>query len=285
MVTEVVIENNKRSPLSYIEDLKSFENGKSYKFKPFINVIVGPNGSGKSTLLKLISMYTLCEHTMYSRTPNDPRDLSHLFNNIAVSDEQKGILGGVKVKCDYAGVVFRYKPISEYTHEDTNRTVENMALYMNGKSASIGQQSVQALRALFGRMFDSKQDLNFPMKQTLNLFKNTNDLWSENGNQLKQYYKDNRIDITEEDYQYTVLLDEPDRNLDINNVKELFTVLAIQKEMTQVIAIIHNPVLIYRLSKISHVNFIEMEEGYVKKIVDFVEGNDSRMFNRKYTKD
>ena len=36
--------------------------------------------------------------------------------------------------------------------------------------------------------------------------------------------------------------------------------------MTQLICAIHNPILIYKLSKLEHINFIEMTAGYLKEI-------------------
>lgn len=42
------------------------------------------------------------------------------------------------------------------------------------------------------------------------------------------------------------------------------------KPQTQIIAIIHNPALIYKLSKLDCVNFIEMTEGYLSKTCIFV---------------
>lgn len=42
------------------------------------------------------------------------------------------------------------------------------------------------------------------------------------------------------------------------------------KLQTQIIAIVHNPALIYKLSKLDCVNFIEMTEGYLKDVVNFI---------------
>lgn len=42
------------------------------------------------------------------------------------------------------------------------------------------------------------------------------------------------------------------------------------KPQTQIIAVIHNPALIYKLSKLDCVNFIEMTKGYLKKITGFM---------------
>lgn len=63
---------------------------------------------------------------------------------------------------------------------------------------------------------------------------------------------------------------EPDRNLDIDNIMDLYKVLSFHKPQTQIIAVIHNPALIYKLSKLDCVNFIEMTKGYLKKITGFM---------------
>lgn len=64
-----------------------------------------------------------------------------------------------------------------------------------------------------------------------------------------------------------------DRNLDIDNIMDLYKVLSFHKPQTQIIAVIHNPALIYKLSKLDHVNFIEMTKGYLKKVVSFMNKN------------
>ena len=38
--------------------------------------------------------------------------------------------------------------------------------------------------------------------------------------------------------------------------------------MTQLICVIHNPILIYKLSKLKYINFIELTEGYLEEIKD-----------------
>lgn len=61
-------------------------------------------------------------------------------------------------------------------------------------------------------------------------------------------------------------MDEPDRNLDIFNIEEVYGILSHKKEQTQVVSVVHNPLLIYRLSKYNGINFIEMKDGYVNRI-------------------
>ena len=65
-------------------------------------------------------------------------------------------------------------------------------------------------------------------------------------------------------------MDEPDRNLDIDNIQQVYGILSERKEHTQIIAIVHNPILIYKLSKLKDINFIQMERGYLNKIKNLI---------------
>ena len=51
MITKVVINNNGDTPIEYLSRLGAFKNGKTYEFKPGVNIIVGKNGCGKTTLM------------------------------------------------------------------------------------------------------------------------------------------------------------------------------------------------------------------------------------------
>ena len=47
MISKVVINNNGDTPIEYLSGLGAFKNGKTYEFKPGVNIIVGKNGCGK----------------------------------------------------------------------------------------------------------------------------------------------------------------------------------------------------------------------------------------------
>ena len=58
-------------------------------------------------------------------------------------------------------------------------------------------------------------------------------------------------------------------SIDIDKMQDepkLDKVLSYQKEMTQLICVIHNPILIYKLSKLNYINFIELTDGYLEEI-------------------
>ena len=61
-------------------------------------------------------------------------------------------------------------------------------------------------------------------------------------------------------------MDEPDRNLSIDNIKQIKGILSFHKPQTQIIAVIHNPLIIYALADNKEINFIEMTPNYVQKV-------------------
>lgn len=262
MITSIEVIDNKNTPLLYLKELKSFRNGAKYEFKKGINIIVGPNGCGKSTLIKLISFFTFCENTMVTELPKEVIEYSRIFKN-------KNILDGVKIRHDYLGVVFRYKPSIEMKETDITNCFENFSLYLNSNSASVGEKTLEGLGTLF-KLFSDQKNYSFPIDKLKELSENANPYWKSRFENLLEYYKENRCKVTKEDYEYTVLLDEPDRNLDIDNIQSIYDILSYRKPQTQLICVIHNPILIYKLSKLDYINWIEMENGYIDKIKNLI---------------
>ena len=265
MITSVEIIDNTYTPLIYLKELKSFRTGAKYEFKKGINIIVGPNGCGKSTLIKLISSFTFCENTMVTELPKEVIEYSKIFK-----DDTENILDGVKIHHDYLGVVFRYKPSIEMKEADINNCFENFSLYLNSNSASVGEKTLEGIYALFKLMFSDQKNYSFPIDKLKKLSENANSYWKHRFENLLEYYKENRCKVTKEDYEYTVLLDEPDRNLDIENIQSIYNILSYRKPQTQLICVIHNPILIYKLSKLDYINWIEMENGYIDKIKNLI---------------
>jgi Fe-S cluster assembly ATPase SufC len=66
-------------------------------------------------------------------------------------------------------------------------------------------------------------------------------------------------------------MDEPDNSLDIDNLEQVFNILNSVRDDTQLIISAHNPLLIYKASKNQRINFIELTEGYLNKIINFLE--------------
>lgn len=262
MITSVEIKDNTKTPFEYVSGIEAFENGREFIFKPGVNVIIGKNGSGKSTLLNIISMYMLCEKSMCSEMPIEALDFPPIF------DDDK-VLDGIDISSDYAGKVFRLLPSAEMNRDSVLKNISNLDLYVNNIRRSYGEKMVLSLESLFNLMFGQK-DYVFPIRDLVEYKKKSNTFWIKRIDNLLKYYKRNHITLIKKDFEYTVLMDEPDRNLDIDNIIQIYNVLSFHKPQAQIIAIVHNPALIYKLSKLDCVNFIEMTEGYLKDVVNFI---------------
>ena len=254
MVSSVYINDNTKSPLHYISKLKQFNNGIEYVFKPGVNIIVGENGSGKSTLLNLIKAYLMVGHIECERG---------MFNsniNHIVSGMDRKVYTGVDVYADYDKNTFRFSHPGEIDGEEAlKKSTEDFVLMFEQKHASTGQAINMALYSLFNYMFSNKAKLKFDYKEQ----------FEETYPDYIKYCDEHRFENLPNEY--TILMDEPDRNLSINKIEELKGILSYHKEQTQIIAIIHNPLLIYYLAKRTDVNFIEMTNNYVNKVINFVD--------------
>lgn len=251
MVYKVEINDNTKSPIRYLTDLDNFKNGTEYTFKPGVNIIVGENGCGKTTLLNLIKKYLMvdyisCDKGLYRSNINSLYD--DPLNG-------KGMLDGVDVYADYQRNTFRLSHAGEKERQQALETFEDFGIMFTQRHSSTGESVIVAINSLFNYMFDKDAKLTYDYSQ----FKESDPLYWK-------YVKDHTMNGDE----WTILMDEPDRNLSIENINQIKSILSFHKEHTQVIAVIHNPLLIYNLSKKKDINIIEMTEGYVHKVKSII---------------
>jgi len=252
MVYKVAIKDNKKSPLGYLPDLDNFQNGKEYTFKPGVNIIVGENGCGKTTLMNLIRKYLMVDYT-----DCDKGEFRCNINNLYESVLNKNsFLDGIDVYADYQRNTFRLSHAGEKEEYQTIKTAQDFSTLLDQKNSSTGESVLMAVSSLFNYMFSKKVQLTYNYCQ----FKESDPLYWE-------YVKSHRWEASDE---WTILMDEPDRNLDIENINQIKSILSFHKKHTQIIAVIHNPLLIYNLSKRKSINIIEMTEGYGDKIKKLV---------------
>lgn len=270
MIRSVTVRDARCAPYSYVADIPALKEGTTIEFKPGINIIVGANGCGKSTLIKTIATYLLCGNGCM-KTPTGYNSVGDAVNDRHLWDPTEGekLLDGVDVAHDYNGVAFILRNSYEMENGDALRDMDSFVSAYKRRVSSMGENTMFSIQTLFDVMFADKgvEYLAFPVANLKKIMDNAGDVWKERLKKLLQYYKRNQVtDLTPEDFQYTVLMDEPDRNLDIYNLDQVADILSQDKEMTQLIATVHNPLLIARLSQKPNVNIIEMTEGYVNAV-------------------
>ena len=251
MVYKVVIKDNNKSPLKYLSDLDNFQNGKEFIFKPGVNIIVGENGCGKTTLMGLIKKYLMVDYTDCDK--GEYRcNIKSLYEDFG----QMSFLDGIDVYADYQKNTFRLSHAGEKEQSQALKTFEDFGTMFNQKCSSTGESVLVAVNSLFNYMFRKGAKLTFDYSQ----FKESDPLYWE-------YVKSHQQKGSDE---WTILMDEPDRNLDIENIDQIKGILSFHKPQTQIIAVVHNPLLIYNLSKKKSINIIEMTEGYVHKVKSII---------------
>ena len=269
MIHKIEIINAKDSPFPYIDSSRNpdFNLGISYGFTKGVNIIVGANGSGKSTLLDIIKTYTLCNKYYQSRFTNA------LHTNKIFSHEAR-LLSGINVQSNYGCSTFNLREIEDNkdSFNSSDYNIKDFVEYVGSTTLSKGNQNLLTIDNLFRHMFnpDDPSSLLFPIKEIKNKINNlsSDSPWHSALNSLLNYYMDNNIP----DSVVSVLMDEPEQNLDLYNSIKLYDILSHHREDTQIITSLHNPLLIYKLSKLTHINFIELTPSYINDIISFVEG-------------
>ena len=197
--------------------------------------------------MKIIEGYLLvgkneCSKGMFNN------NINHLFG---LGDK---FLDGIDVYSDYQKNVFRLCHAAEKNNDDTLANINAFTEYFTQIKSSTGEGVIVAINSMFKRMFSKGANLMFDFDKV-----GSDDLYKKYGD----YVKNHRV--TDHD-EWTILMDEPDRNLDIENMSNILGILSFQKPNTQIIAVVHNPLLICALSKIKDVHMIEMTRGYVSKV-------------------
>lgn len=267
--------------------------GKTFEFKPGVNIIVGANGCGKTSLLNIIRHLTFCDELYYSSIAGGRECWElHVRNSY---DECYWHLA--EMKAQYSASTFNLRKANDYLQQDFAASTVNFAQMMRSHRRSEGQNVMDAINMMMIIHTKGEEALREKDESKLpkidekgflphHYFKNTvlkiieksakrdDDYWGTMYKTLLQYYKDNNITSKEDKKKYsgfTFLMDEPDKGMDVFNVEQLYNFIVNCPAHYQHILVLHNIGMIHKLKEWGGANFIEMSEGYLDKVEEFFE--------------
>lgn len=235
-----------------------FENG--------LNFIVGKNGSGKSTILNLIKSSNRCEHSFIPK-----RD--HL--SITTVSDLNNLFDSFEIVQDYRLPAFNlYRQKEDRLKNNNLEDGDEFVTFMASTQESKGQNLIGDINQLWYWMFERQSECHPVLKHVMDIheegtFADKEEAQYNSTRLIKSFGKNNKLGDLNSPPIFTIVMDEPDNGLDVDNLKEVYNVLSFEKPNTQIIASIHNPLLIYKLYKnVPNANWIQLSDNYIDKIME-----------------
>jgi len=244
MIEKITITDPNDLIIYWWNDVKTLKNKKIFTFKPGINIIVGKNASGKSTLLKLIARHFHCEQGGISYLTNP--SIYEIFG----FDEKK-IYKGYEITHDGQPVGYHSpeKEIGIYSGTFDDDFMDDGIKSLLTRQVSQGQKTISNISNITKKLSATNE-----IKCSMNKNR-VNDLWVK---KIDNAYELLNRGKTLKPSQKTLLLDEPERSLDLENELGFFSILEKIKDKYQIIIATHSPFAFF----ISDAHYIEITRGY-----------------------
>lgn len=242
MITKIEIQDPSKTPVSHFSMARGLEKLRTLELRPRINVLLGPNGCGKSTLLQLLAHTFMCAE---GQVPTVTYDALKKFSTPM----------GYIVHHDGSPVGF-----ADPSHDvglDTGHFVDDFFLAgvqsVFAKKSSSGQQTDYKLWTLFSKLLKEgvETDWRVPKK------------WDKDhpmAAKIQNWMAAQEITHSEDPHSRVLLLDEPDRSLDLFHQAKLWDLLFRVNERVQIIVSTHS---IYPLLRLPREQIIDLVPGYL----------------------
>lgn len=247
MIYELKIKDPSKSCVPWWTNVQCLKGRKKITFKAGLNVLVGPNGSGKSTVLTTMARMLHCEQGGIQKTT---------WSSIRDVMKNEKLLKGVEPIHDG-------RPVVSFSPE------KEVGLVGGSFDDDFMMQGVQNCMFRGSSGETTRQRLALPLMIILGheKFPAVDMKHHSVPDSVKKFLAGNKVLPKGKRSRSTIILDEPDRSLDMNS-QVGFWIRAAQatKSRLQIIVAAHSPLVFF----IPGVNIIEMENGYGEMIKESI---------------
>lgn len=236
---------------------------KKFEFTDGLNVIFGQIGCGKSVIAKTLAAYCGIDKGGWSRI-SEPAKLASKTQNQFPWVYRQYTPNRLDANVEWDGTPSFYYDSELMGKNDMTWFFQNASQSADGITTEAEQMDILATKPSSGQYRVHKINKIMQLIQFApDLSKIPNDIPTD-----RQYaqLEINYIQSLSRDGKKTLILDEPERNLNLPKQIELFDVMDQLSEHFQVIAITHSPFILFR----KNVNIIDLEDGYAKLCKDLV---------------
>ena len=270
MITELRVTAEKHtrdtSVIPWWSDVPRLKSRKVFRFKPGMNVLWGPNGVGKSTLIRALSLSLCCEQSGFMAVTRATGMLwFRFFSGLSQGQKRSAMTPAEKTQATFRDC-FRVKHdgrVMSFTGAPIGLMAGGAAfdddffaegLVTAAFRGSAGQTTMHRL----GGVLKALSEGRIPLARDM-IGDKVNDIWRARRDLLMA-----RRRPTIPEGPPTILMDEPDKSLDIPTQIQLWRYLLRAHEAgIQIIVATHSPFLL-KLAP-ADVNWIELEPGYLDK--------------------
>jgi ABC-type cobalamin/Fe3+-siderophores transport system ATPase subunit len=245
MIEKLIIKNPKDMIVPWWHEVPQLKQFKEIEFKKGLNILFGPNGSGKSTIIRSLAIHFMCYTS--GRPIINENSINEFFGGIFNENSKSGY----EIIHD-GQIVHYFSPILKLGFDSYGQTdfkqIGEAIETMESQKYSSGNKALHTMN----RILTSLTNTDY-IEDKLN--GKVNDVWQKKIDIIHRLLKGSG-----KQKQRTLLLDEPDKNLDIPKQITFWNYIQEWAKQFQVIIASHN---IFALKV--KANFIELQQGYIEK--------------------
>ena len=265
MIESFIVKDVNKPHLSQVASIPVFADSHEFTFKEGLNIIIGKNGCGKSTLLNLLADLLHCYQIGYQAvTKTSMNKLYHYPDSSPEVIEQTYSLKHDGSPVTYVNPHRMFGTVCNGAGWDDDFHMEGVrATTFRGSS---GQNTIFRLESLL----HDNQVKNTPIWKIERLSREIIDnkkfkVWGIN-NELKQHDQiDTILNGSGKRKSNTILMDEPDADLDIPMQRAVWDLIWHLSKTNQVIVTSHS---LFALKYINYASYIEMSTGYLRECIN-----------------